>query len=176
MNVDVEVVRKALAASVVGREELEVLMTTRELLPGWSGEWVEAERSQIGTRRTSVLSRAAQRLLAEQELALATAVARQVVDAEPYSEMAHRLLASVYLEGGDPVMALRTYQSYAALAMTEVGLTPSATFQKMVEPLLREMSANPPENPGGGRGLAGPVRSSHGHTRHNRTMSPADAP
>ena len=111
-------------------------------------------------RRTSVLSRAAQRLLAEQELALATAVARQVVDAEPYSEMAHRLLASVYLEGGDPVMALRTYQSHAALAMTEVGLTPSATFQKMVEPLLREMSANPPENPGvvgAWRGRCAPV-------------------
>uniref|UniRef100_UPI003873C577 BTAD domain-containing putative transcriptional regulator n=1 Tax=Actinoallomurus spadix TaxID=79912 RepID=UPI003873C577 len=51
-------------------------------------------------------------------------------------ESAHRAVALVHLDEGNPAEALRQYEVYRRLLHAELGLPPSQRFRGLIAPLL----------------------------------------
>ncbi|HVT66333.1 MAG TPA: bacterial transcriptional activator domain-containing protein, partial [Trebonia sp.] len=68
------------------------------------------------------------------DLALTAALA--AVTCDPLRESAHRRLALIHLSEGNLAEALRQYHLYRDLVRSELGLSPSPQFRRLIAPLL----------------------------------------
>jgi DNA-binding SARP family transcriptional activator len=107
-----------------------------ELLPDWDEEWVTVEREhhrQLSLRAMEALS---ERMLTAGSLPQALEVALAVFAREPLRETAHRLMIRVHLADGNSFEAIRQYHLYERLALTRIGIPPSAQMRELVSGLL----------------------------------------
>jgi DNA-binding SARP family transcriptional activator len=109
---------------------------SRELLPGWSEDWVVVERERFRQLRLHALEARCSRLAGLARFAQAVQAGLAAVACEPLRESAHRLLISVHLAEGNRAEALRQYHSYCRLLREEMDLLPSAEIEALVTDLL----------------------------------------
>jgi DNA-binding SARP family transcriptional activator len=114
-----------------------------ELLPDWDDEWVIVEREHHRQLSLQAMEALSERMLSAGTLPQALEVALAVFAREPLRETAHRLMIRVHLADGNSFEAIRQYQLYERLALTRIGIRPSAQMRELVSHLLPEELAIP---------------------------------
>ncbi len=104
-----------------------------DLLPEWDDEWLEADREQFARVRVRALERLARRDLGAARYHEAERACRSVIDAEPYRETAHRLLAEVHLAEGNAVQALRQLLDFQRLLHQDLGVAPGEDVRRLAD-------------------------------------------
>jgi two-component SAPR family response regulator len=108
-----------------------------DLLPGWYDDWVLLERERLRQLRMHTLDALAEKLGRAGRHGEAVEVAHAAVRADPLRESAHRVLVRLHLAEGNIAEALRTYESYRAVVLEELGMQPSARMEALVSGLRR---------------------------------------
>ncbi|MER6288489.1 AfsR/SARP family transcriptional regulator [Streptomyces sviceus] len=126
---------------------------TRELLPGWTDEWLHVDRENWDQVRLYALEGLAQRLLTAQQYlpALRAALAATAID--PIRETAHRIVIEIHLAEGNVANAVRCYQQYKAYVQHELDVSPSPQMTDLLQGLPcmqreRQQPRTPPKAPG----------------------------
>jgi DNA-binding SARP family transcriptional activator len=120
---------------------LGLLLEAVELLPDWDDEWVVADRERFRLLRLEAMESAAAALAQHGHLGDALIAALTAVHAEPLRESARRLLIRIQMAQGNHAEAIRSYGEYAALLRAEYGVAPSASIERLIEPLRRVTAA-----------------------------------
>lgn len=108
----------------------------RDLLPGWDEDWLLVEQETYRQLRLHALEVLSVRLCSSGRHALALLAALAALRSEPLRETAHARLIEVHLAEGNPVEALRQYQTYRRLLADQLGLAPSPAIRGLVRPVL----------------------------------------
>jgi len=116
-------------------EDVDATLLGGDLLPDWYDDWVLIERERFRQLRLHALETLCEDLAADGSYAAAVEAGLACVAAEPLRESAHRALIKVHLAEGNTGEAIRQYHLYRILVLDELGLTPSAAMQRMVESL-----------------------------------------
>ena len=114
-----------------------------ELLPDWDEEWAIVEREHHRQMSLQAMEALSERYLTAGTLPQALEVALAVFAREPLRETAHRLMIRVHIADGNSFEAIRQYHLYERLALTRIGIPPSAQMRELVSPLLPEEFALP---------------------------------
>lgn len=137
VQVDVHRVRSLVSAGATTPDPLvPVSMLAADLLPGWTEQWVVAEREwvrQVCLRALELLSERF-RTIGDYFHAHETALA--AVRGDPLRESAHRRLIELHLADGNPAAAVRQYAAYRSLLRDELGVSPSPEIRRLLAPLL----------------------------------------
>jgi DNA-binding SARP family transcriptional activator len=138
VRVDVVSVRRFASALAVpgARPAPPPAPLSADLLPGWTEQWVVAERDwfrQLCLRTLEILS---ERFRVVGDLFHAHETAIAAVRGDPLRESAHRRLIELHLADHNPAAALRQYADYRELLHAELGLTPSPEIHRLLAPLL----------------------------------------
>ena len=103
-----------------------------DFLEGWALEdaqefeqWVTSQRSAFHARARDLLVASGETALEQMDFPAAEDAARRVLDLEPYSERAVRLLMLGQVLAGDAVQGLATFSQFAARLESEIGEQPS---------------------------------------------------
>lgn len=103
----------------------------RDLLPGWSDDWVIFERERLRQRNLHLGERVADWQLHHDQPDDALEMALSIVEQEPLRESAHRLVIKVHLHEGNASEALRAYSRYCSMAQRELGIGPSSQLRAL---------------------------------------------
>jgi DNA-binding SARP family transcriptional activator len=142
VQVDVASVRRyaaELAGSAADRHTsspVPVTWLSAELLPGWTDQWVEAERDWFRELRLRALEVLSERFRVRGDHFHAHETALAAVRGDPLRESAHRRLIELHLADGNPAAALRQYTAYRSLLHAELGVNPSPEIRRLVQPVL----------------------------------------
>ena len=98
---------------------------TRELLPDWYDDWLNADRERLRQLQLHALEALSTQLRGRQEYAQAIEVAGMAVAAEPTRESARRELIKAHLAEGNMDEALRQFRLFRRLLVGELGVEPS---------------------------------------------------
>ena len=115
---------------------LPLTVLTADLLPGWTEQWVVAEREWFRQLCLRALEMLSERFRTSGDHFHAHETAAAAVRSDPLRESAHRRLIELHLADGNPAAALRQYASYRALLRSELGLAPSPEIRRLVQPVL----------------------------------------
>jgi DNA-binding SARP family transcriptional activator len=107
----------------------------RELLPGWSEDWLVIERQRWEQIRLYSLEGLAEALLERQRYLAAMKTALAAIAVEPVRETAHRTVVQVHLAQGNTASAIMHYQRYRSLLRRELGVEPSSRLMRLVAAL-----------------------------------------
>jgi DNA-binding SARP family transcriptional activator len=107
----------------------------RELLAGWSDEWVREHRDRWQLLVGQALESAASRLLALGRAAAALPYGLAAVAVEPWSESANRVLIEIHARRGDPAGALRQFERLSRLLRSELGVQPAPDIVALIRQL-----------------------------------------
>jgi DNA-binding SARP family transcriptional activator len=118
----------------IGEMNEEVL--SADLLPDWTEDWVLLERERYHQLRLRALEALCARLSASGRFGQAVQAGLAAVAGEPLRESARRALIEAHLGEGNVGAALREYQAFADLLLTELGLQPSDEMLALVKHLL----------------------------------------
>jgi DNA-binding SARP family transcriptional activator len=126
------------AIRAITDRELEMLLDVlnRELLPGWSDEWLLIARERWNQVRLHTLESLAEQLLAAEQYLPAMDTALMAVSIEPIREAAHRTIIEIHTAEGNLSSALTHYQQYRALLQRELATTPSERMLALVRAIL----------------------------------------
>ncbi|WP_369395574.1 BTAD domain-containing putative transcriptional regulator (plasmid) [Streptomyces sp. CG1] len=108
---------------------------TRELLPGWSDDWLHLDRERWNQMRLYALEGLAQRLLSAQRYLSALQAALAAAAIDPVRETAHRIIIEIHLSEGNQASAVRCYQHYDAYLQRELGVSPSPQLSDLLQGL-----------------------------------------
>lgn len=108
----------------------------QDLLPGWHDDWLVVGQESHRQRRLHALERSAGLLCERGRFTEALDAGLGAVHSEPLRESAHRRVIEVHLAEGNQAEALRQYDGYRRLLAHELGLRPSASIRRLVDPLL----------------------------------------
>ncbi|MGW7647113.1 AfsR/SARP family transcriptional regulator [Streptomyces bobili] len=108
---------------------------TRELLPGWSDEWLDADRERWDQMRLYTLEGLAHRFLTAQQYLPALRAALAATTIDPIRETAHRTVMEIYLAEGNVASAVRCYQQYEAYVQRELDVSPSPQMTDLLQGL-----------------------------------------
>lgn len=95
-------------------------------------DWLVAERERFRQLRVHALEALAGRLVAVGWHGAAIEAAFGAMRADPFRESAHRLLVEAHLAEGSRFEARRYHRAYQDLLRTELGLTPSPEFMRLL--------------------------------------------
>lgn len=109
---------------------------SRELLPGWSEDWLLMERERWDQIRLHTLEHLAQRLRSEKRYLAALQAALAAIAIEPIRETAHRIVIEVHADEGNVASAVKHYQRYRALLQLELGVSPSSQMAQLVRGMI----------------------------------------
>lgn len=112
-----------------------VAALTQELLPDWSDGWLIYERERWNHLRIQGLEGIVSELQTQGNHLDALETALEAIALEPIRETAHRLIIELHLAEGNKASALRHYQRYRGLLQRELGVTPSTSMDRLIEPL-----------------------------------------
>jgi DNA-binding SARP family transcriptional activator len=134
---------RAAAADAAGTPS-EALGALDEALALWRGafladlfdEWTTAERDRLRARFLAASVRAGELRLGIGDIDRALAIAARALDAEPWSEAAHRLAIAAHLARGDRASARRAYDRCAA-ALGELGVDPDPATEMLARTIRR---------------------------------------
>lgn len=107
----------------------------RQLLAGWSDDWVTDNRERLRTLTAQALQSAAARLLALGRPAEALPYGLAAVQTEPWSESANRILLEIHARRGDPSSALRQYEKFRRVLLHELGVPPAPDIVAVIQQL-----------------------------------------
>ncbi len=117
--------------------DLQETHPEQALLPDWDEPWLVLPRAELRERGLRSLERRGVALLADGRHLDAMTCARTVINADPLSEPAYRLLVAVHIAEGNPAAALRVEREYAALLERELELAPSSQMLALLRLLDR---------------------------------------
>jgi DNA-binding SARP family transcriptional activator len=143
VQVDVASVRQY-AAELAGPGQLvlappvPVAWLTADLLPGWTDEWVEAEREWFRELRLRALEVLSERFRVGGDHFHAHETAIAAVRGDPLRESARRRLIELHLADGNPAAAMRQYTAYQSLLRAELGVSPSSEIRLLVQRVLAD--------------------------------------
>jgi DNA-binding SARP family transcriptional activator len=109
---------------------------SRELLPGWSEDWVTLARERWNHVRLHTLERLARKLLDAERYLPALETAMAAISIEPIRETAHRAVIEIHTAEGNVASALRHYHRYRVLLHRELGVAPSPRMAELAQSLL----------------------------------------
>jgi DNA-binding SARP family transcriptional activator len=113
-------------------ERRALLLGSGDILPDSYEDWVIVERELFRQLRLHALEDLCHRLREAGRFADAAVAGLAAVAAEPLRESAHRAVARLYLEEGNPNEAVRQFELYRDLVQRDLGLRPSAEFVELV--------------------------------------------
>lgn len=113
----------------------------RPVLPGEDLSWVAALRGRVRSLHVRALDVLADVYLARDDRTLAVAIAREVVDLEPFREAGHRQLMRAHLAAGDRGEAVRVYERLRQLLSDELGVDPAPETQQVFRTALGPSTA-----------------------------------
>jgi DNA-binding SARP family transcriptional activator len=131
-----------------------------DLLPDFTGEWIDPDRERFRLRAQQVLSRLVD--LLEQQRAFADAIeyAQQRLRLDPLDEQAWCALMRCHARRGERATALHLYQQCAALLKKELGVPPSAATRLTYREIL-DVDPETPIAPAPPRAAAYPLVGRH---------------
>lgn len=124
------------AAGAAARAQRAADLAARPFLPQHDGAWVERVRDELRTIATSALELLAHAQAQAGNDRAAVAAAERLVQAEPYSEAAHRLLMEVLVDAGDRPGAIKAYDACRDVLQRELGVTPSDETEMVLQRAL----------------------------------------
>jgi DNA-binding SARP family transcriptional activator len=135
----VEVVARGLMSGsrTVSADDLRVLSSGGELLPGWYDDWILVERERVRQLRLHALESMCIRFTQEGRWSEAILAGLAAVEGEPLRESAHRTLIQAYLAEGNCAEAVRQFRFCEAILVKELGIQPSSSVTDLVAGLLR---------------------------------------
>jgi DNA-binding SARP family transcriptional activator len=116
-------------------QDLDTVMRSRDLLPGWYDDWVVTERERLRQLRLHALESSCARLILAGSFGRAVQAALVAIQEEPLRETAHRALIQAHLAEGNAVEAVRQYRRYTRLLWEELRLEPSPQTKALVRGL-----------------------------------------
>jgi DNA-binding SARP family transcriptional activator len=123
-------------------------------IPDASGfeDWLAGERSTIRRRSIELLLNCGEELLQSGNAGRASVMAMRALSLEPRSEPALRLAMRSMALGGDRAAALELFQTFRARLVEEMGSSPDAATEALVERVRQERALRPaPIGSAGGR-------------------------
>jgi DNA-binding SARP family transcriptional activator len=97
-----------------------------DLLPDWTGEWIEVDRERFRQTRLHALERMCRAMSDCGRTVAAIDLALHAVAADPLRETAQRALIEAHLADGNLSEAVRQYRSYASDLRASLGVEPTA--------------------------------------------------
>jgi DNA-binding SARP family transcriptional activator len=116
-------------------QDLDSVMRSRDLLPGWYDDWVVTERERLRQLRLHALESSCARLILAGRFGRAVQAALVAIQEEPLRETAHRALIQAHLAEGNAAEAVRQYRRYTRMLWEELRLEPSAQTKALVHGL-----------------------------------------
>jgi DNA-binding SARP family transcriptional activator len=112
-------------------------------LPGYEGEWVDAQRRDLDELRLRALECVAEAglELGGPETGAAERAGRALIEAAPFRESGYRHLMRALEAEGNPAEALRVYERLRSLLREELGISPSAAVRGEHERLIARLNA-----------------------------------
>ena len=123
--------------SSLSAEDLHLLASGGELLPGWYDDWILIERERLRQIRLHALETMCVRFAQERHYSEAVLAGLAAVGEEPLRESAHRALITAHLAEGNSFEAMRQYRLYERILQSELSLQPSNELMTMVNAFLR---------------------------------------
>jgi DNA-binding SARP family transcriptional activator/predicted ATPase len=103
-------------------------------------EWVRFEENALSGACLNALEHLLDVAEARQAWSKAIGYVQQIIRLEPLSEAAHQRLISLYIRSDAVGLAVRQYQQLAATLQQELGTSPSAEVQSLVDETLQQRS------------------------------------
>ena len=116
-------------------EDVDLILNARDLLVGWSDEWIEAPRQFYRQLRVHALEALCAGLANKREFGLAIQACLAAVAVDPLREPSHRELIRAYLSEGNRADAVRQYSAYRSLMLEELNLPPSPEIASLLDEL-----------------------------------------
>jgi DNA-binding SARP family transcriptional activator len=113
------------------RDEVEELIGSGELLPGWYDDWILIERERIRQLRLHSLELLCDRLASGGRFAEAVQAGLAAVETDPLRDSAHEALIRAFLMEGNRWEAQRQFDAYADVIKVELGLEPSPAIAQL---------------------------------------------
>ena len=107
-------------------------ISSRPLLPGIEGAWLELERGRLEDIRVRALSCLAEVWIQRGDAALAARDALEALRLDPLREISHRLLIRAHLAAGDRGAAIKAYEACRRTLGEELGVVPSPETAALV--------------------------------------------
>lgn len=107
------------------------------LLPGEEGDWVEGERATVDRLVAQAQFLGAEAALAAGDPVTAAAGAAKALDADPYDEVALRVLMRAFVASGRSASALGAYARTRARLVDDLGTSPDAATEELHDAILR---------------------------------------
>ena len=137
---DVSARASLIAAQPSSVDDMDVSMLRenlcKELLPGWSDDWLLMEQERWDQVRLHTLELVAQQLLSAKHYLSALETALAAIAIEPVRETSHRTVIEVHVAEGNAGCALKHFQRYRAMLHREVGVAPSPRMTSLVRELI----------------------------------------
>jgi len=109
---------------------------TADLLPGWTEQWVAAERDWLRQLCLRTLEALSERFRAVGDHYHAHEAAEAAVRSDPLRESAHRKLIELHIADNNPAAAVRQYTFYRRRLHADLGLRPSPEIDRLLAPVL----------------------------------------
>ena len=123
------------------------VLSRSTFLPGESGEWVEAQRRELGALRGRAIHALGEAALRSGRAHQAAGWAEQAVALEPFRESGYRLLMQAHAADGNRAEGLRVYDRCRRLLQEELGTDPSPETEGVYRQLLAEGATRPATDP-----------------------------
>ncbi|MEW6224449.1 MAG: BTAD domain-containing putative transcriptional regulator [Chloroflexota bacterium] len=134
VEVDLRLMRSVASQLIRGSASVDqaaadMLVSSRELLPDWSEDWVLPERERFRQLRLHALEQLCRQLVAEGKHGLAIEAGMAAVAEEPLRESARKVLIAAFLAEGNPSEAIRELARYRRTVVDELGVEPALTLE-----------------------------------------------
>jgi DNA-binding SARP family transcriptional activator len=110
-------------------------ISSRPLLPGLDGPWLERERGRLADILLRALTCLAEIWIQKGDAALAARDAEEAIRLDPFREPSHRLLIRALLAAGDRAAAVRAFERCRLTLRDELGVDPSTETLALVASL-----------------------------------------
>jgi DNA-binding SARP family transcriptional activator len=124
------------ALAAYGPALIATVISRRPFLAGEESPWADDRRAALADTLVRALECLSLASVANGELALALAHAREVVRIEPFRESGYRLLMSVLDARGERAEAARVYEQCRSILAEELGVSPSSETAALHRQLL----------------------------------------
>ncbi|MFF8868356.1 BTAD domain-containing putative transcriptional regulator [Streptomyces sp. NPDC015139] len=115
---------------------------SRELLPGWSEDWLNLPRQRWDQLRLYALESLAQQLRTDHQYLDALQAALAAIAVDPFRETAYRIAMEVHIAEGNIASAIKRYQDYRTFLQAELRVTPSQQMTDLLHALLGDRLVN----------------------------------
>ncbi|MFJ9413122.1 bacterial transcriptional activator domain-containing protein [Streptomyces sp. NPDC101227] len=142
VEVDLNEMRKTAQQVIAGLSPLPadcdalVGELNRELLPGWSDDWLMLDHERWDQVRLHALESLAQQLQTAGQYLPALQTALTAISIDPIRETAHRIVVEIHIAEGNLACALKRYRTYRELLRQELEVAPSQQMTRLVEELI----------------------------------------